>query len=54
MEEDKNVNNIKRHQEKALLWRMVSYNYNTIDLIIIALFKYKKVLINTKILIGAF
>ena len=37
MDEDKNVNNIKRHQEKALLWRMVSYNYNTIDLIIIAL-----------------
>ena len=53
MDEDKNVNNIKRHQEKALLWRMVSYNYNTIDLLIIAL-KYKKVLINTNLLIRAF
>ena len=51
MDEDKNVNNIKRHQEKALLWRMVRYSYDTIDLFII---KYKKVLINTKILIGAF
>ena len=35
MDEDKNVNNIKRHQEKALLWRMVSYHYNTIDKLII-------------------
>ena len=50
MDEDKNVNNIKRHQEKALLWRMVRYSYDTIDLLI----KYKKVLINKKILIGAF